>query len=109
MTVNLAVGILEVTLGSCVCLYTHMHCFEYAHSRKQKCKTRENRKSFTNFHLLKACTTNIASALAWAGYPCPVQASCTQTWLIILICYWHQKNWDSEILVELHMLQSHTL
>lgn len=74
MTVNLAVRILEVTLGSCIYLYTHMQCIEYAHNLKQKCKNTDNSKIFANFNLLTACITSIASALAWSGYLCKLCA-----------------------------------
>lgn len=109
MTVKLAVGILEVTLGSCICLCTQMHCIEFAHGPSRSVRTQRTGKVLPTWIYLKSVSPGVSAlrALAWAGCPCPVQASCTQIWLVILISSWHQQTWASAILVELHMLQSH--
>lgn len=100
-------GILEVTNSGV------MHMFVYTHTQhwicpwsKQKCKTTENRKSFANSNLLKACITSIASAEGLGWLSLPSASFMHWSWLII-ISYWHQQIWGSAILVDLHMLQSH--
>jgi len=64
LKVNEAVEFLEVTPGSCICLYLHtVHCI--CPQSNQKCESTESRKSFASFYLLKA---GISSSVSTEGF-----------------------------------------